>query len=214
MKKYKQLVADAGKEMVQKKLTIETWGNISYCDREKQEVYITPSGIACDKLTADDVVALGMDGAVKRGHLKPSIESDLHVALYKNRPDISAVVHTHPIYSCVFASMGKTIPLFHDEAAQVLRDDVKTAPYALPGSQQLAVNCADTMGDIGSACLLQSHGAVCIGETMEHTFRVAAVLEMVSEIYIHILSIGGDYLPLSPQDIDHMRHFAANEYGQ
>ena len=211
---YKQEVIDAGIKMLRTGATIGAWGNISVRDHETGSVYITPSGMPYDSLTEDDIIVMAQDGTILEGKRKPSIEKDLHLAVYSARTDVYAVIHTHPIYSTAFSSMGEGIPLLLDEAAQVLGAPVRTAKYALPGSIELAENCVEALGDKAMACLLQSHGAVCVGVSIDKAFTVSSVLEATARIYYLIRSMNGQYRPISEADIEYMQDFIRNRYGQ
>ena len=211
--KEKALLIESGRRLLHEGFTVETWGNLSLRG-EDGLIYITPSGMDYDACTEDDVVVLRPDGTVAGGHRVPSIEHALHRAVYAARPEVNAVVHTHPICSTVFSAMGESIPLLIDEAAQVLGDEVRTAPYALPGTEALAANCVRALGTQANACLLQSHGAVCVGWDMAGAFRTARVLEMTAEIYWRIRCAGGRFLPLSPENIAAMQELVARRYGQ
>ena len=213
MSEWKRAVIAAGKRMLAEGVTIGAWGNISVRD-ETGRVCITPSGMAYGTLTEDDIVVLAPDGTRLEGERKPSIETGLHLAVYAARPDCRAIVHTHPVYSTAFSAMGEDIPLFLDEAAQQLGDTVRTAEYALPGTPELAENCVRALGPRSMACLLRSHGAVCLGETLDQAFLVSQVLESTARIYGLIRSMGGAFLPLSQEDIRAMQEFVKNEYGQ
>lgn len=210
---YRQLVIDSGKKLLHEGFTVETWGNISVRGADGR-IYITPSGMDYDLCTASDIVVLDASGRVAEGERVPSIEHGLHVAVYAARPDVNAVVHTHPVYSTVFSAMGESIPLLVDEAAQALGSEVRTAPYALPGSEAIAAGCVAALGQKANACLLQSHGAVCVGADMKGAFRTARVLEMTAEIYYRIRAVGGHYIPISPENIAAMQDFVAHRYGQ
>lgn len=209
----KQLIIASGKKLLHEGFTVETWGNLSVRGADGL-VYITPSGMDYDTCTEDDVVVMTLDGAVVDGHRVPSIEHGLHRAVYAARPDVNAIVHTHPIFSTVFSAMGENIPLLIDEAAQALGGEVRTAPYALPGTDELAKNCAEALGQKANACLLQSHGAVCVGRDMKAAFKTARVLEMTAEIYYRIRATGGKFIPISPENIAAMQDFVAHRYGQ
>ena len=209
----KSLLIESGKKLLHEGFTVETWGNISVRG-DNGLVYITPSGMNYDTCSEDDIVVMRLDGTVVDGRRVPSIEHGLHRAVYAARPDVHAVVHTHPIYSTVFSAMGENIPLLIDEAAQALGDEVRTAPYALPGTEQLADNCVQALGQKANACLLQSHGAVCVGRDMKAAFKTARVLEMTAEIYYRIRAIGGKFIPISQENIAAMQEFMANRYGQ
>ncbi|MEG1242197.1 MAG: class II aldolase/adducin family protein [Oscillospiraceae bacterium] len=209
----RKIIIDAGKKLIHEGFTVETWGNISVRDKEGR-VYISPSGMNYDNCTVDDVVVMDMNGKILHGERRPSIEAGLHLSVYRARPEIFAVVHTHPIYSTIFSCMGEKIPLLIDEAAQALGADIQTAPYALPGTRELAENCVAALGTETNACLLQSHGAVCVGHDMAAAFKVAKVLEMTAEIYYRIRSVGGAFLPISEENIAAMKSFAVTGYGQ
>jgi len=209
----REVIVSSGKKLIHEGFTVETWGNISVRD-ENGLVYITPSGMDYETCTVDDIVVMTLDKQIVSGTRRPSVETDLHLGVYRARPEVNAVVHTHPISSTVFACTGESIPLLIDEAAQALGDEVKTAPYALPGTIELANNCVEALGKKANACLLQSHGAVCIGCDMKAAFKVAKVLEMTAEVYYRIRSIGGIYIPISDDNICAMQGYIAQRYGQ
>ncbi|NLJ98618.1 MAG: class II aldolase/adducin family protein [Tissierellia bacterium] len=211
---YKKLIIESGKKMLNAGFTIETWGNISARDPETDLVYLTPSGMDYLVCTPEDVVVCNLDGEIVEGTRKPTIETELHLNIYRNRPEVNAVVHTHPIHSTVFSCMGEDIPLLLDEAAQTLGSTVRTAKYALPGTKELAEECMIALGQEANACLLQSHGAVCVSEDMEGAFKVAKVLEITAEIYQLIRATGGKPIPLSDNDIEAMKEFVKFKYGQ
>lgn len=211
---YKKLIVESGLRMLNSGYTVETWGNISFCDKETNLVYLTPSGMDYTIVTQDDIVVCDLDGNVVEGTKKPTIETGLHLAIYKARPEVNAVVHTHPMYSMVFSCCGEDIPLVIDEAAQTLGGTVKTAEYALPGSPELAQNCVDALGTQSNACLLKSHGAVCVGEDMDSAFKVSKVLEVTAEIYQMIRAIGKTPYKISDENIAAMQDFVKNVYGQ
>lgn len=210
----RELVVEYGKKMLREHFTIETWGNIS-ARGEDGLVYITPSGMDYETCAADDIIVMTPEKKVISGSRKPSIETDMHLSIYKARPELGAVIHSHPIFSTVFACMGETIPIgICDEAAQVLGAETKTAKYALPGSPELAASCLEALGTVSNACLLQSHGAVTVGADLKAAFKVLRVLEMTLEVYHRIRAMGADFLPISEANIKAMQNFVVTEYGQ
>lgn len=211
---YRKLIVESGVRMINGGYTIGTWGNISIRNPETDEVYLSPSGMNYTTITEDDIIIVNLKGEILEGTRKPTIETALHVALYNARPELNAVVHTHPIYSTAFSCCGEDIPLILDEAAQILGDTCKTAEYALPGSTELAVNCVKALGKKANSCLLKSHGAVCVGENIESAFAVCKVLEVTAEIYQMICAMGKKYEPISPENIEAMQYFVKNVYGQ
>lgn len=209
---YKRFLIDACLRMVKSGLTVETWGNISVRDPETGYVYLTPSGMPYDTIVEDDIVVMDVDGNRIEGTRKPTIEHAMHLGIMRNRPDVNAVVHTHPVYSQVFALLHENIPPVIDEAAQILGDEVRVTEYALPGSPEMAANAIKALGN-DAACLLANHGAVAVGKDMDAAFKVCTILEMTSQIYYMARCIG------EPKHIDadkvaFMKDFVANHYGQ
>lgn len=209
---YKEHLVESGKRMLRSGLTVETWGNISVRDPETGLVYLTPSGMPYERITEQDIVVMGPDGERMEGDRKPTIEYEMHLGIMGNRPDVNAVVHTHPVYSQVFALLHEEIPPVIDEAAQILGGAVKVAAYALPGTPELAKNVVSALGG-GAACLLANHGAVCVGRDMDAAFRVCTVLEMTSKIYYMARCIGRP-APISAALVASLKDFAENHYGQ
>ena len=211
---FKKLIVESGKKMSGSGLTVETWGNISFRDKETGLVYLTPSAMLYDTIVEDDVVVCRLDGTIVEGERKPTIETEMHLSVYRNREDVNAIIHTHPIYSMVYAAQGKDIPLIIDEAAQILGDVCRCADYALPGSAELAENCVKALGERSNSCLIHSHGAVCVSGDMDGAFKTAKVLEVTAQIYYMIEATGGKPAGISDENIKAMQDFVKNSYGQ
>ena len=209
---YKKYLVECGKRMLNSGLTVETWGNISVSDPETGLIYLTPSGIQYDIIEPEDIVVMDKEHHIVEGNRKPTIESGMHVGIMNSRPDVNAIIHTHPIDSQVFACLRRDIPPVIDEAAQLLGGTVKCAEYALPGSDELAENVINALGE-GAACLMANHGAVCAGADMDVAFRVCTVLEMTAKIYYKALAIGKP-VEIEEDKVLFMKDFVANHYGQ
>lgn len=209
---YKQMLIDAGLRMVSSGLTVETWGNISLRDPETGLIYLTPSGMPYDKITKDDVVVMNSSFEVVEGFRRPTIENEMHIMILNRRKDINAVIHTHPVYSQVFALLHEDIPAAIDEAAQILAGPARCAEFALPGSTELAQNVDKALGD-GFACLMANHGAVCVGGDIEYAFRACKVLEMTAQIYYMARAIGTPQV-LPPETVATERNYVLHSYGQ
>lgn len=213
---YKTLVKESGARMLDSGLTVATWGNISFCDRENGLLYITPSGMDYHKIVEDDICVFDMSGKHVEGERRPSIELKMHLGVLNARPEASACVHTHPIFSTVFSTAGENIPIdVHDEAAQALGDTIRCCrTYALPGTEELAECAREALGEHANACMLRNHGLVCIGKDMEAAFKVSTVVEMVSEILWRVRAMGCDYVPISMDNVVAMQEFVKTGYGQ
>lgn len=209
---YKEYLVECGKKMLHSGLTVETWGNISVRNPENGLYYLTPSGMPYDIIRTEDIVVMNRDMEIVEGTCKPTIEYGMHIGIMNAREDVNAVIHTHPVDSQVFACLHEDIPPVIDEAAQLLGGTVKCAKYALPGSDELAANVIEALGD-GAACLMANHGAVCVGTDMDTAFRVCTVLEMTAKIYTAAHTIGKPE-PIADDKVAFMKDFVANHYGQ
>ncbi len=208
---FRETLVRAGKRLLEKKLTVETWGNLSLRDPAMGLVYITPSAMAYDRISPEDVVVMTLSGERVAGERKPTVETALHLGIYGARPEICAIVHTHPVQSLVFACLHEDIPPVIDEAAQSLGGTVRCAAYALPGTKALAQNALAALGKDGMACLLANHGAVCLGRDMDEAFRTAAVLEMTAEVYRMARTLGTPK-PVSAENAAYLREFMLHRY--
>lgn len=130
-----QSIIEACLEMNRLGINQGTSGNISV--RHEDFILITPTSTPYDKLTTDNIVRLEMDGTAK-GPLQASSEWRFHRDIMVARPDVNAIVHTHPIYSTIIAIMGLDIPPIHYMVAVAGGDDIRCAPYATFGSQELS----------------------------------------------------------------------------
>jgi len=166
-------------------------GNISV-RLSDQVMAITPSSIKYQELSVDDICVVDFDNKaieVKSG-LKPSVEAGLHSIIYKNRPDINAVVHTHQIYGSVFAVINTAIPALFDEVSFALGQTIEVIPYALSGSPELAANVGTKLSNNANAYMIQNHGILALGKTLDKAILHAELLEKVAHIYCLALSTG------------------------
>ncbi len=210
---YKQLIVDTGIIMLEEGLTVGTWGNISVRDPETELVYISPSGMDYRDITPDDVVVLDLEMNVIAGTRIPSVEKHTHLAVYRTRPDVNAVVHTHPLYSTVLGVNMMELPAVSEDFAQLVGDKIICSEYALPGTEDLGVSVAAGLGTERNAVLLPNHGAINVGPDMKTALTVCHVVEKSAQIYILALSIGTPHL-ISAEDIKAMQDYKKNHYGQ
>lgn len=169
-------------------------GNFSIYDPETGYVVITPSGVARDVLGPEHVCVMDLSGKVieRAAEVKPSSEAMMHLYIYKERKDILAIVHTHARYSTAFAIMNKPIPPIVYESAYLGKTGmVPVAPYGRAGTVDLAWKVADVMKD-HEVCLMESHGAIAAGSSLEDAFLKAQYVEEIAEMYyITLASTGG-----------------------
>ncbi len=129
------------------------------------------------------VTVIDFDVEPIEGELPPSSESLLHVAIYRARPDVGAVIHTHSVYSSVAAVAGIDIPPVIDEMVVAIGGAVSVSRYGFPGSEELADNVCEALGP-RNAALIKNHGAVGVGRDLREALAVCALLEHVAQIFV------------------------------
>lgn len=180
----KELVIKAGHELLAAGLIVRTWGNISCRVNDKQFV-ITPSGMAYEGLTPDDIVLVNIADLSYEGDIKPSSEKGIHASCYELRPDINFVIHTHQKNASVVSTLGLDINNITGEEAEIIGTDVPCASYGLPGQPKLRKGVIGALTrSTSKAAIMKHHGAVCLGADYADAFAVANALESVCEKFI------------------------------
>ena len=139
-----------------------------------------------DRLDPDKVVFLRMDGSHK-GRLLPSSEWRFHRDILAARPDLGAVVHTHSPYATTLACLGRGIPAFHYMVAVAGGPDIRCAPYATFGTQELSDHALEAL-DGRTACLLANHGMIAAGATLDKALALAVEVETLAGMYWRAIS--------------------------
>ena len=210
MEYEKEQVVRYGKKLIDRRLTTGSGGNISVCNREKNLVAISPSGLDYYETTPEDIVILDIDGNLVEGKHRPSSEAGMHLAFYKNRADVSGIVHTHSKFATAIACMGWELPAVH-YLIGMAGHRVKCTGYATYGSDELAKKALETIGD-SNAVLLANHGLIALGEDVDRAFSTAEHLEFVSEVYYLTKTLGTPNI-LSDEDMDEvMKKFGTFRY--
>ena len=186
-----------------------TAGNIS--TRWGDGMLITPSGIRPEYLTAAMITELDGEGKKVAGPRAPSSEWQMHLALYKHRRNINAVVHCHSRYATMLACARKPIPAFHYMVSVTGKDNVPCAPYATFGSDELAKSVCDTIAD-GNACLMENHGQIVAAANLDKAMWIAEEVEEQSHIFWGAEAIGGAVL-LNNEEMDAVQK-RFSSYGQ
>lgn len=178
--KEKKELLDICLQMVENDLVIGSSGNASV--RVDDHVVITPSSVHYTNMIADDMVVIDLQGDIVEGTRNPSIEWQMHLALYNDRSDAGAVVHTHSIYASSMAIQHKPLPPILDETVPKLGAEIRVTKYHMPGTKDLGITVVKRIKD-RSAVLIANHGAVCIARTLGQALHLAIVLERTCKIY-------------------------------
>ena len=176
----------------QEQLFAGTSGNLSIYDPDLGAMVITPTSLPYETVTADDIIAVTLDGEILEGTHRPSSEWHMHAEIYKNRSDVRGIVHSHSPYATSFAVSDEVIPVILIEMVPFLGGDIQVARFAIPGTVEVGTNALKVL-DGRNACLLQSHGALAVGETLGQAHIRAVYLEDAAKIYHYAKENGKVY---------------------
>ncbi len=169
-------------------MTTTSGGNLSIMD-ENGDVWITPAGKDKGSLVTEDIVCIKPDGKFI-GALRPSSEYPFHLAAYKSRPEIKAVLHAHPP-ALVAYSITRTIPNTRiNPTAYRVCGDIRMAPYATPGTEELGVNIAAELETGANIIMLENHGVLIAGETLFEAFERFETLDFCARLQIKAARMG------------------------
>ena len=174
----KQLI-DTSLEMAKRGINHGTAGNVSA--RYENGFLITPSGIAYDRLSPDDIVFVDTNGLVE-GDVEPSSEWRMHRDIYVHKPNSAAVVHAHSTFATVLSCLRRSIPAFHYMVAVAGGVDIRCSEYALFGTQALSDAMLEALED-RRACLLGTHGLICFHDDLEKALGLAVEVEALAKQY-------------------------------
>lgn len=163
-----------------------TSGNLSVRLAD-EHFLITPSGVPYDRLEADDLVTVGLNGTVE-GDGKPSSEWRIHRDLYLARGDAEAVLHAHSPWAMSVAALRRDVPPFHYMIVLAGGFSIRCADYATYGSQELSDQALKAM-DRRRACLLANHGLVCLESSLERVLTLAIEVEILCRVYMQCLAV-------------------------
>lgn len=207
----REIVWKCNLELPKNGLVRMTSGNVSGRDPKTNLVVIKPSGYSYEELTPAHMVVVDLDGKVVEGDLKPSTDTDTHLYVYRNRPDIFGMVHTHSPYASIFAVLGKPIPACLTACA-MLGGEVPLGGYAPIGGEAIGEEIIKKIGR-ALAIIMQNHGVFTIGTSAQQATKMAVEVEEIAKI-TYLSMLGGQPILLAPEQIDYMVSLYRNEYGQ
>jgi ribulose-5-phosphate 4-epimerase/fuculose-1-phosphate aldolase len=194
---YRKSVVNYSRMLYDRGYVVGTGGNVSVRIVGCDAVAITPSGIAYDVLTEEDVCIVNFELEQVEGEREPSIETTMHLTVYRSRPDVKAVIHTHQTYGSVFSIINEPIPALFDEQVLHLGDVVEVIPYFISGSEDLARALGERLNNYCNAYILQNHGVICLGMDLRGAYQNVEILERCAKIFLYALTTGREvkFLP-------------------
>jgi len=198
-----EIIIHYGRRLVADRLVIGSAGNISA--RVAEKIVMTPTGVSYDRLTATDICVLDADGRVLDGDGKRSSEWPMHRRIY-DITDARAIVHTHSRFAISVAAVCEELPAIHYSILRLGGPTVRVAPYSTFGSDGLAELAGKAL-EGRTAALLQNHGAIAYGSSLEEAYERALLLEWLAELYWRARLVGSPRI-LDQAELDDVRSAA------
>ena len=194
-----------GRKAVSGGLVVGSGGNLSARLPGADECVVTCSGSLLDELVPEQFSVVGIDdGRVRSGHPVPSSEAALHLATYRVRPDVSAVIHLHPQTSVLLDALGHPIRLLTIDHAYYVRE-VRSTPFIQSGTPELAEAGAQAVADGCNCVLLGHHGCSVVADTVELAWKRAQNLEEAARATLTMLQLGDTTTACPPSYLETVR---------
>jgi L-ribulose-5-phosphate 4-epimerase len=204
-------------ELPKHNLVVWTMGNVSARDPETGLVVIKPSGVRFEQLSPENMIVVDLQGKVVEGSLKASSDTASHCYVYRHKPEVNGVVHTHSRYATAFAALGKPIPCFLTGMADEFGGEIPCGGFALIGGEEIGEKIVAALeGSHSPAVILQNHGVLTIGKTAEGAVKAAVMAEDAAATSWVALQLGqlGAPIPISQSDLDKLHYRYTHVYGQ
>jgi L-ribulose-5-phosphate 4-epimerase len=211
LEKLREIVWKCNLELPKNDLVKMTSGNVSGRDSETGLVVIKPSGYSYEEMTPEHMVVVDLNCQVVEGDLTPSTDTDAHLYVYRHRPDVFGMVHTHSTYATSFAVLGQPIPACLTACAMV-GGEVPLGGYAPIGGDEIGREIVEKIGR-AYAIVMQNHGVFTIGTSPQHATKLAVEVEEIAKI-THLAMLRGQPIQMTPAQVDYMVDLYRNEYGQ
>jgi len=199
-------------ELPRHRLVAWTSGNVSVRDPASGLVAIKPSGVRYEDLTAASMVVMDLDGAVVEGDFKPSSDVASHLYVYRHRPDVNGVVHTHSRFATAFAAVGRPIPVYLTAQADEFGGEIPCAGFAFIGDDSIGELVVDGIG-ASPAILLRNHGVFTLGPSAEAAVKAAVMVEDIAATVWTALQIGTPDI-LDDDAVERLHRRYTTVYGQ
>jgi L-ribulose-5-phosphate 4-epimerase len=191
-----------------------TSGNLSARVPGEDLMVIKASGVAYEELTPEAIVVCALDGALVDGELSPSSDAATHAFVYRHRPDVGGVAHTHSPYATAWAARGEPIPCVLTAIADEFGGEIPIGPFALIGDEEIGRGIVETLAEHRSpAVLMRSHGVFTLGAGPRDAIKAAVMCEDAART-VHLARELGDPIPLTREDIDALHDRYQRAYGQ
>jgi L-ribulose-5-phosphate 4-epimerase len=212
LEELKEIVCRLNKELTKKGLVTMTSGNASGRTEDGTLAAVKPSGVAFEELRPEDILIVDLEGGMVEGKLKPSVDTETHLYIYRHMDDVRGIVHTHSPYATSFAARGEGIPCCLTAMADEFGGPIPISEYAKIGGDEIGKEVV-RLGTQCSAILMKNHGVFAIGPSPAAAFKAAVMCEDVAKT-MHLAMVHGTPIPIPEEEIAraHMRY--KEKYGQ
>jgi L-ribulose-5-phosphate 4-epimerase len=198
-------------ELPKNDLVKMTSGNVSGRDPETSLVVIKPSGVRYEQLTPENLVVVDLEGNVVEGDLKPSTDTETHLYIYRHRPELFGVAHTHSVYASIFAVLGKPIPPYLTASA-MFGGEVPMGGFVPIGGEAIGKEIVAKIGK-SLAILMQNHGVFTVGNSATRATKMAVEVEDVAKISYYAM-LAGNPIILTDEQVAMTSDLYRYDYGQ
>jgi len=212
LEKLREEVCEMNLELSRSRLVTMFSGNVSGRDPETGYVAIKPSGMNYRNMRPEDMVIVDMNGDVVEGKHKPSVDTLTHLYIYKNRPDVNGITHTHSNYATSFAALGQSIPVYLTAMADDFGGPVPCTDYASVGSEAIGKEILRVIGN-SPAVLVKNHGVFTIGKSPSEALKIAVMLEDIAKT-VHLALLRGKPQEIPPEEVQRAYEWHQKFYGQ
>lgn len=212
LEQLKQELVELNLELPRNGLVAWTSGNVSVRDRESGLVVIKPSGVRYEHLRPDQMVVVDLQGEIVEGARKPSSDTSSHLHIYRARPEVGGVVHTHSRYATAFAALGRPIPCVLTAMADEFGGPIPCGGFALIGGEEIGKVVIESIGS-APAVLLKNHGVFAIGSNGEAAVKAAVMTEDAAATVWLALQLGQPQ-EIAAGDIARLHERYTKIYGQ
>lgn len=208
----REIVCRQNKALFENGLVLWTSGNVSARDTETGYIVIKPSGVLFCDLTPESLVVVDGNGNKIEGDLNPSVDTASHLYVYRRRPDVNGIVHTHSPYAASFAIRGESLKIYTTTSAAVFGGEIPVSDFATIGEEEIGREIVEKIGE-REAILIRNHGVFTIGKDSEKALKNAVIVEETAQS-VHYAMCRGSVDPLSDETVKRGYDVYHRTYGQ
>ncbi|MCL2368010.1 MAG: class II aldolase/adducin family protein [Oscillospiraceae bacterium] len=176
------------------------------------EILVTPSGMIYEDMVPEDILLVDIEGHILEGTRRASVDTEALLYIFKHRPDVNAVIHTHQPYATAVGLVADELPCCLTTIANATRGPVKVCPFSSPASIDMGIQTVEYAGD-QLAVILRNHGVVALGDSLKAALYACVYLEEGAKTYIAARSMSADIALLTPEQVQQAVDVFKN-YGQ